>query len=148
MIGPAANWLSSLPINNSPIFYTIFIYLFIYLSIFLIADCHFGKKVYELEERWNPDLGSPFGVMYCIRCECIAVSFYYFFLFFLFCFCLCLSSITLFLVNRLTRPTCTTLPFRHIYTRRPLFINSSTRDDRVCPSVLCLNNSTHKRERK
>ncbi|XP_057374741.1 dorsal-ventral patterning protein Sog-like [Daphnia carinata] len=38
------------------------------------SDCHFGKKVYELEERWNPDLGSPFGVMYCIRCECIAVQ--------------------------------------------------------------------------
>ena len=39
------------------------------------ADCHFGKKVYELEDTWHPDLGSPFGVMYCIRCECIAVSF-------------------------------------------------------------------------
>ena len=38
------------------------------------ADCHFGKQVYELEETWNPDLGSPFGVMYCIRCECMAVS--------------------------------------------------------------------------
>lgn len=30
-----------------------------------------------MEERWNPDLGSPFGVMYCIRCECIAVSFFF-----------------------------------------------------------------------
>jgi len=38
------------------------------------VDCHFGKKVYELEETWHPDLGSPFGTMYCIRCECIAVQ--------------------------------------------------------------------------
>ena len=42
--------------------------------LFTFTDCHFGKKVYELEETWHPDLGSPFGTMYCIRCECIAVS--------------------------------------------------------------------------
>ena len=30
--------------------------------------------MYELEETWHPDLGSPFGVMYCIRCECMAVQ--------------------------------------------------------------------------
>jgi hypothetical protein len=43
------------------------------LTLFF-ADCHFGKQVYELEETWHPDLGPPFGVMYCIRCECMAVS--------------------------------------------------------------------------
>ncbi|KHJ45549.1 hypothetical protein D918_04286 [Trichuris suis] len=33
--------------------------------------CHFGGRFYELEDEWNPDLGSPFGVMLCIRCKCI-----------------------------------------------------------------------------
>lgn len=48
----------------------------LHLLIIHFADCYFGKKVYELEETWHPDLGSPFGVMYCIRCECMAVSYY------------------------------------------------------------------------
>lgn len=37
------------------------------------SECHFGKKTYELEEAWHPDLGSPFGVMYCVNCECTQV---------------------------------------------------------------------------
>ncbi|KFD73218.1 hypothetical protein M514_08047 [Trichuris suis] len=36
--------------------------------------CHFGGRFYELEDEWNPDLGSPFGVMLCIRCKCITVQ--------------------------------------------------------------------------
>lgn len=41
---------------------------------FLSLDCYFGRTKYELEDVWNPDLGPPFGVMYCIRCECHPVS--------------------------------------------------------------------------
>ena len=55
-------------------YYYYFILKLLLTIAIAIADCHFGKKVYELEETWHPDLGSPFGVMYCIRCECIAVS--------------------------------------------------------------------------
>ena len=63
------------PINNALFKYdSLMLLFFIFPFLFSFIDCHFGKKVYELEERWNPDLGSPFGVMYCIRCECIAVS--------------------------------------------------------------------------
>ncbi|XP_043217391.1 dorsal-ventral patterning protein Sog-like [Amphibalanus amphitrite] len=36
--------------------------------------CHFGKQTYELEAMWNPDLGSPFGVMYCVQCECVPIQ--------------------------------------------------------------------------
>uniref|UniRef100_A0A5S6Q694 Chordin n=1 Tax=Trichuris muris TaxID=70415 RepID=A0A5S6Q694_TRIMR len=36
--------------------------------------CHFGGRFYELEDEWNPDLGSPFGVMVCIRCKCVTVQ--------------------------------------------------------------------------
>ncbi|CAN7986206.1 unnamed protein product, partial [Ixodes hexagonus] len=35
--------------------------------------CQFGNLTYELEERWRPDLGPPFGVLYCVRCECTPV---------------------------------------------------------------------------
>ena len=27
-----------------------------------------------MEQTWNPDLGPPFGVMYCVHCECVPVS--------------------------------------------------------------------------
>lgn len=37
------------------------------------THCTFGNLTYELEERWRPDLGPPFGVLYCVRCECTAV---------------------------------------------------------------------------
>ncbi|XP_049861161.1 dorsal-ventral patterning protein Sog-like [Schistocerca gregaria] len=38
------------------------------------SECHFGRRVYELGAHWFADLGPPFGVMYCIRCECVAVK--------------------------------------------------------------------------
>lgn len=41
-------------------------------------DCAFGNQTYEIEERWRPQL-QPFGVYYCIRCECIAVSLKHYF---------------------------------------------------------------------
>lgn len=37
-----------------------------------VAGCHFDNHFYELEDTWHPDLGPPFGVMYCVRCECLA----------------------------------------------------------------------------
>lgn len=38
------------------------------------THCQFGNQSYELEERWRPDLGPPFGMLYCMRCECIPVQ--------------------------------------------------------------------------
>ncbi|GIY45214.1 short gastrulation [Caerostris extrusa] len=38
------------------------------------THCQFGNHTYELEERWRPDLGPPFGMLYCMRCECIPKS--------------------------------------------------------------------------
>lgn len=35
------------------------------------SECRFGGESYELEQTWNPDLGPPFGVMYCVHCECV-----------------------------------------------------------------------------
>ena len=47
-----------------------------YISILLlISECRFSDKRYELEDTWHPDLGPPFGVMYCVHCECVAVRF-------------------------------------------------------------------------
>ncbi|KAF9801218.1 hypothetical protein SFRURICE_014236, partial [Spodoptera frugiperda] len=36
--------------------------------------CLFGKQAMELGSKWFADLGPPFGVMYCIKCECVAVQ--------------------------------------------------------------------------
>ncbi|KAK6618430.1 hypothetical protein RUM43_013623 [Polyplax serrata] len=36
-----------------------------------VGECHFGKTIKELGSTWSADLGPPFGVMYCIRCECV-----------------------------------------------------------------------------
>lgn len=33
----------------------------------------FDKDVYEIGEKWKPTI-EPFGVYYCILCECIAVQ--------------------------------------------------------------------------
>lgn len=44
------------------------------MSSFHPTECHFGKELKELGSTWTPDLGQPFGVMYCIKCECIPVS--------------------------------------------------------------------------
>jgi hypothetical protein len=41
---------------------------------FLFAECHFGKELKELGTTWFPDLGAPFGKMYCIKCQCVPVS--------------------------------------------------------------------------
>lgn len=41
---------------------------------FFVAECQFGKQAKELGSTWFADLGPPFGVMYCIKCECIPVS--------------------------------------------------------------------------
>ena len=30
--------------------------------------------MYDLGERWHPNLGAPFGEMYCVDCNCVAVS--------------------------------------------------------------------------
>lgn len=38
------------------------------------AECLFGKQAMELGSKWFADLGPPFGVMYCIKCECVAVQ--------------------------------------------------------------------------
>ncbi|XP_034248535.1 dorsal-ventral patterning protein Sog isoform X2 [Thrips palmi] len=38
------------------------------------AECVFGKQTRELGSTWFADLGPPFGVMYCIRCECIPIQ--------------------------------------------------------------------------
>lgn len=45
-----------------------------YAIFFLLAECHFGKELKELGSTWFPDLGAPFGKMYCIKCECVPVS--------------------------------------------------------------------------
>jgi len=39
-----------------------------------VTECQFGKVLRELGSTWYADLGPPFGVMYCIKCECVAVS--------------------------------------------------------------------------
>ncbi|XP_053609140.1 dorsal-ventral patterning protein Sog [Plodia interpunctella] len=38
------------------------------------AECQFGKQPKELGSMWYADLGPPFGVMYCILCECAPVQ--------------------------------------------------------------------------
>ncbi|XP_027198618.1 uncharacterized protein LOC113792860 isoform X2 [Dermatophagoides pteronyssinus] len=37
------------------------------------TQCIFDKDVYEIGEKWKPTI-EPFGVYYCILCECIAVQ--------------------------------------------------------------------------
>ena len=43
-------------------------------SLFFFAECRFGDQTFELEQTWHPDLGAPFGIMYCVHCECVPVS--------------------------------------------------------------------------
>lgn len=38
-----------------------------------VSECTFGKQIRELGSVWFADLGPPFGIMYCIKCECIPV---------------------------------------------------------------------------
>lgn len=42
--------------------------------LLLFAECRFGDQTFELEQTWHPDLGAPFGIMYCVHCECVPVS--------------------------------------------------------------------------
>ena len=44
------------------------------LKFCFVSECRFGGESYELEQTWNPDLGPPFGIMYCVHCECVPVS--------------------------------------------------------------------------
>lgn len=43
------------------------------LIFIFISECQFGKGIKELGSTWYADLGPPFGVMYCIKCECVPV---------------------------------------------------------------------------
>lgn len=47
---------------------------FFFTFLLSFAECHFGKELKELGSTWFPDLGAPFGKMYCIKCECVPVS--------------------------------------------------------------------------
>lgn len=51
-------------------------YLFfaLFFHLLSVTECQFGKVLRELGSTWYADLGPPFGVMYCIKCECVAVS--------------------------------------------------------------------------
>jgi len=37
------------------------------------SECRFGGNAYELEQTWHPDLGAPFGIMYCVHCVCVPI---------------------------------------------------------------------------
>lgn len=47
---------------------------FFFLPSNLFTECQFGKSLRELGSTWYADLGPPFGIMYCIKCECVPVS--------------------------------------------------------------------------
>ncbi|KAM3930411.1 chordin [Leptodactylus fuscus] len=32
--------------------------------------CHLGDRIYSLDDTWHPDLGKPFGIVYCVLCRC------------------------------------------------------------------------------
>lgn len=38
------------------------------------TQCNFGNETYEIDEKWKPDLGPPVGVLFCVRCECVAAN--------------------------------------------------------------------------
>lgn len=40
------------------------------ILIYHFTECQFGRELHELKSKWHPNLGEPFGVMYCIECEC------------------------------------------------------------------------------
>ncbi|XP_023344783.1 dorsal-ventral patterning protein Sog [Eurytemora carolleeae] len=37
------------------------------------SECRFGGQSHELEDTWHPDLGPPFGIMFCVHCECVPI---------------------------------------------------------------------------
>ncbi|CAL4064469.1 unnamed protein product, partial [Meganyctiphanes norvegica] len=38
------------------------------------SECRLGGRRFSLDETWSPDLGSPFGVWSCVRCQCVKVQ--------------------------------------------------------------------------
>uniref|UniRef100_A0A915L3F4 VWFC domain-containing protein n=1 Tax=Romanomermis culicivorax TaxID=13658 RepID=A0A915L3F4_ROMCU len=36
--------------------------------------CSFGDRFYELGQTWHPDLGEPFGVLACTKCNCSTIT--------------------------------------------------------------------------
>ena len=37
-------------------------------------QCSFGNETFEIDDKWKPDLGPPVGVLFCVRCECVAAN--------------------------------------------------------------------------
>ncbi|XP_037782803.1 dorsal-ventral patterning protein Sog-like [Penaeus monodon] len=38
------------------------------------AECRLGRNRFDLHQVWSPNLGPPFGVWSCVRCECVPVQ--------------------------------------------------------------------------
>ncbi|XP_015782648.1 A disintegrin and metalloproteinase with thrombospondin motifs 9 isoform X3 [Tetranychus urticae] len=36
--------------------------------------CQFGGKTYEPDDKWKPNLGSPFGLLPCVLCQCVTLQ--------------------------------------------------------------------------
>lgn len=51
----------------------VFIYVMAFFSSLFFSECQFGKEFREIGSSWYLDLGPPFGVMYCMKCECLPV---------------------------------------------------------------------------
>lgn len=37
------------------------------------SECRLGGRRFSLDETWSPDLGPPFGIWNCVRCQCVKV---------------------------------------------------------------------------
>ena len=38
------------------------------------THCNFGNETFEVDDKWKPDLGPPVGILFCVRCECVAAN--------------------------------------------------------------------------
>lgn len=38
-----------------------------------LSHCTFGNQNFAVDDRWKPNLGPPFGLLVCMRCECLSV---------------------------------------------------------------------------
>nr|XP_027229321.1 chordin-like [Penaeus vannamei] len=38
------------------------------------SECRLGRNRFDLHQVWSPNLGPPFGVWSCVKCECVPVS--------------------------------------------------------------------------
>lgn len=38
------------------------------------TQCNFGNETFEVDDKWKPDLGPPVGILFCVRCECVAAN--------------------------------------------------------------------------